>query len=381
MAAVHHAGGKKGKGLTHANPNQTRHMKSQDAATLTKMQFGKLPDGKEVYSFTMSNKNGVQVSVINYGATITRIVTPDKNGVFEDIVLGFDSLEGYLQSDNPYFGAIIGRYGNRIGNGQFTLDGKQYQLAQNNNGQHLHGGLKGFDKVYWEIEPVDDPAGETLRLTYVSKDMEEGYPGNLTVTVLYTLTDDDKLVVRYKATTDKKTVVNLTSHSYFNLTGGCKRDVLDHQVEITAREFVPVESTLIPSGELRLVKQTPFDFLEPHAIGERINENDEQLGLAGGYDHTFVLKGDKNVVAATATDPSSGRAVEVYTTEPGVQFYTGNFLKGVIGKQGVAYHKRFGFCFETQHFPDSPNKPSFPSVELSPGETFASETTYHFFTR
>jgi aldose 1-epimerase len=356
-------------------------MKSQDVMTGNKKLYGKLPDGKEVYSFTLRNKNNVELSVINYGGIITRLIVPDKNGVMEDVVLGFDTLDEYVKLNKSYFGAIIGRYGNRISDGKFSLDGKTYTLAQNNGAQHLHGGRKGFDKAFWNIEPIEDAAGETLRLTYTSKDMDEGYPGNLDVTVFYTLTDDNKVIIRYKATTDKKTVVNLTSHSYFNLTGNCKRDVLDHQVEIVASEFVPIEKTLIPSGELRLVKNTAFDFLEPHTIGARINSDDEQLVIAGGYDHTFVLKGNKAIVAATVLEPSTGRAMEVYTSEPGVQFYTGNFLDGAKGKNGTQYHKRFGFCLETQHFPDSPNKPSFPNVVLNPGEVYTSETIYHFFVR
>lgn len=356
-------------------------MKSQDVNTVNKVLYGKLPDGKEVFSFTLRNKNNVELSAINYGGIITRLVVPDKNGVMEDVVLGFDTLDEYVNLNKSYFGAIIGRYGNRIGDGKFSLDGKQYTLAQNNGEQHLHGGLKGFDKVFWNIEPVEDAAGETLRLTYTSKDMEEGYPGNLDVTVFYTLTDDNKVIIRFKATTDKKTVVNLTTHSYFNLTGNCKRDVLDHQVEIVAQEFVPIEKTLIPSGELRLVKNTAFDFTEPHTIGARINSDDEQLLIAGGYDHTFVLKGNPAIVAANVFESSTGRVMEVYTSEPGVQFYTGNFLDGAKGKQGTPYHKRFGFCLETQHFPDSPNKPSFPNVVLNPGEVYTSETAYHFFVR
>jgi aldose 1-epimerase len=356
-------------------------MKSPDISTVSKIPYGKLSDGKEVFCYTLSNKNNVRLSVINYGGIITHLIVPDRNGVVEDVVLGFDSLEEYVNHNNPYFGAIIGRYGNRIGNGKFTLDGKEYTLAQNNNGQHLHGGIKGFDKVYWDIEVINDPAGETLQLTYLSKDMEEGYPGNLRVKVLYTLPDDNKLIIRYEAVTDKKTVINLTSHSYFNLTGNCKQNVLDHRVQLEASQFVPVGKSLIPLGEFRPVKNTPFDFQDAHAIGERIDDEDDQLQFAGGYDHTFVLAGSISTVAATVSDAVSGRVMEVYTSEPGVQFYTGNFLNGMKGKNGALYHKRFGFCLETQHFPDSPNKQSYPRVDLSPGETYRSETVYHFFSR
>jgi aldose 1-epimerase len=355
-------------------------MKPLEATAILKKPYGKLSDGREVFSYTLRNRNQLQVSVINYGGIITSLLVPDKNGVLEDVVLGFDSLDEYVDHNDPYLGAIIGRFGNRIANGKFELDGKAYQVATNNNGQHLHGGLKGFDKVYWEIEAVGD-AGDTLQLTYLSKHMEEGYPGNLHVTVLYTLTDDDRLVIRYKATTDKRTVVNLTSHSYFNLTGNCKRDILEHQLKLNAASFIPVEQTLIPSGEIRSVENTPFDFQRVHAIGERINHPEEQLRFAGGYDHTFVLSGKISEVAASVSDPVSGRVMEVYTTEPGVQLYTGNFLNGAKGKQNALYHYRYGFCLETQHFPDSPNKPAFPNVVLNPGETFSSETVHHFFSR
>lgn len=341
--------------------------------------FGRMPDGCEVYQYTLENKHGVEVRVINYGGIITALKTPDRNGVAEDIVLGYDSLSGYLK-DSPYFGALVGRYGNRIANGKFTLAGNTYTLAQNNNGQHLHGGVTGFDKVFWDIEQRD---AKTLKLTYLSKDMEEGYPGNLGVEVTYTLTDANELVVDYRATTDKKTIVNLTQHAYFNLTGNVKRDILNHEVTIYADQFVPVSNVLIPTGELKDVTGTPFDFRTSTAIGERTNTNDQQLEVAGGYDHCWVLSSKDSIKhAATVYEPASGRVVDVYTTEPGMQLYCGNFLDGSIsGKQGVVYKHRYGLCLETEHFPDSPNQTQFPSTELKPGEVYKSQTTFRFGVR
>lgn len=320
------------------------------------------------------------MQVINYGGIITSLQVPDKKGVVEDVVLGYDSLAGYLRA-TPYFGAIVGRYGNRIGKGKFALDGKTYTLAQNNEGQHLHGGIKGFDKVYWTIEETSTPEGPSLLLHYTSKDMEEGYPGTLTVEVRYTLTDDNALKIDYHATTDKKTVVNLTQHTYFNLTGNGKRDILDHVLSLAADKYVPVAKTLIPTGKLATVDGTPFDFRTPTAIGARINGTHEQLVYGRGYDHCWVLN-DSTKAAATLYEPVSGRVVEVFTTEPGIQFYSGNFLDGSItGKGNVTYTKRFGLCLETEHFPDSPNQPSFPSVVLNPGETYKTQTVYRFSTR
>lgn len=344
-----------------------------------KQLFGHMPDGREVYEYTLANKNNVEVHVINYGGIITTIKTPDRKGVLEDIVLGYDSLPGYL-TVTPYFGAIIGRYGNRIANGKFSLDGTTYTLAQNNNGQHLHGGITGFDKVFWEIEEL---GSNQLKLTYLSKDMEEGYPGNLSVEVIYELTEVNELKVDYKATTDKKTVVNLTQHSYFNLIGNAKRDVLEHQVELYADKFIPVTKVLIPAGELKSVVGTPFEFRKQTSIGSRINDKHEQLEFAGGYDHCWVLSESKALKhAAMVYEPRSGRVLDVYTTEPGIQFYTGNFLDGTItGKSGVVYKHRFGFCLETEHFPDSPNQKNFPSTELKPGETYRSQTIYKFSTK
>ncbi len=353
--------------------------KANDSIAMQKELFGITPEGQEVHRYVMKNKNGLEVHVINYGAIITHLKTPDASGKLEDIVLGYDQLQGYLNS-SPYFGAIVGRYGNRIAKGKFTLDGTTYSLAENNNGQHLHGGLKGFDKVYWNIEPVSPTK---LKLTYRSKDMEEGYPGNLDVTVHYTLTEDNALEIDYEATTDKKTVVNLTQHSYFNLTGNAKRDILDHVLTIYADRYVPVDKSLIPVGDLKPVKGTPFDFTNPTPVGQRINDDHEQLKLGGGYDHCWVLNGQDSLkTAASLHDPSSGRYIEVLTTEPGIQFYSGNFLDGTItGKGGVTYTHRYGLCLETEHFPDSPNRPEYPSVELSPGQVYKTTTIYRFGTR
>jgi aldose 1-epimerase len=349
-------------------------------ASIDKKHFGKI-DGKDVFQYTLTNQHNVRVSVINYGGIVTSMIVPDRHGNYEDVVLGFDTLEDY-QRYSPYFGAIIGRYGNRIGDGRFTLDGKTFQVAQNNNGQHLHGGIKGFDKVFWEIEPVSSNEGVALKLTYSSPDGDEGYPGKLAVEVTYTLTKDNAFKISISATTDKKTVVNLTTHSYFNLLGNGKRDILDHVIQLFAEQFVPVARTLIPTGVLADVANTPFDFRTPHAIGERIEDPHEQIQFGLGYDHTWVT-GAAGVMKeiAVAYEATTGRTITIFSTEPGVQFYTGNFLTGVKGKNGVAYPKRYGFCLETQHFPDSPNKPEFPNVILNPGERFHTETIYQFSVR
>lgn len=341
--------------------------------------FGTTTDGQAVTEYTLTNKNGISMSVINYGGIITKLTAPDRNGKLEDIVLGYDSLAGYIK-ETPYFGAIVGRYGNRIANGKFTLDGQTYSLAQNNNGQSLHGGVKGFDKVFWNIEKAAD---NKLRLTYLSKDLEEGYPGNLNVEVTYELTDDNELKIAYTATTDKKTVVNITQHSYFNLTGNVKRDILDHEVTLYADQFIPVNNVLIPTGQVKDVAGTPFDFRKPTAIGLRTNDKDQQLEFGRGYDHCWVLSSKDSLKhAASVYEPSSGRTLDVYTTEPGIQFYAGNFLDGSLtGKQGVVYKHRFGLCLETEHFPDSPNQKSFPSTELKPGEVYKTYTTYKFGVR
>lgn len=348
-------------------------------ATISRADFGKLSDGTSVSLYTLTNKLGTVMTVTNYGGIIVSLKTEDRNGIFEDVVLGFDSLSQYEKS-NPYFGCIVGRYGNRIAKGKFQLDGKTYTLAVNNGANHLHGGLKGFDKVVWQAEEVKANDGAALKLTYTSKDMEEGYPGNLQTEVTYTLTNDNELKIDYKATTDKKTVVNLTNHSYFNLSGDTKRDILGHTVSIAATKFLPVDKGLIPTGELKEVGGTPFDFTEPHVVGERIDASDEQLKIAGGYDHCWVFdKTGGQSPVATVYDTTNGRLMEVFTTEPAVQFYSGNFLNGTLtGKYGTVYNQRFGLCLETQHFPDSPNQPKFPSVELNPGDTYTSQTVYKF---
>lgn len=342
--------------------------------------FGEMPDGKNVTLYTLKNKNGLTMGVINYGGIIVSLKAPDKNGTFEDVVLGFDSLSDYIKN-NPYFGAIVGRFGNRIANAKFTLDGQEHTLAANDGANHLHGGIKGFDKVYWEIAVIDSLDQPSIKLSYVSPDGEEGYPGTLDVEVVYTLTNEDALQIDYTATTDKKTVLNLTQHSYFNLSGNMEEDILDDILMINADTFLPVNRTLIPTGELQPVENTPFDFTEPTAIGARINDEHTQIAYGGGYDHCWVLNEEVDLEnpAATVYDSTSGRFMEVFTTEPGIQFYAGNFLDGSnAGKGGTAYGKRSGLCLETQHFPDSPNQPEFPSVELNPGETYETTTIYKF---
>ena len=346
--------------------------------TITKADFGRTPEGASAELYTLRNSHGTEAQITTYGGIVTSLKTPDRQGKLGDVVLGYDHLDGYLKS-TPYFGALIGRYGNRIANGKFVLDGTTYTLATNNGANALHGGLKGFDKVNWTARPLPTANGPSLILTYVSKDGEEGYPGNLFVTAIYSLTEDNELRLDFEATTSAKTVVNLTHHSYFNLRGS--GDVLDHVVTINADRFTPVDGGLIPTGELRPVQGTPFDFTSPHTIGERINQNEEQLVRGGGYDHNWVLnkQGKELSFVANVYEPTSGRILDVYTTEPGTQFYTGNFLDGSItGKGGWVYQRRNGFCFEPQHFPDSPNQPAFPSVVLNPGEKYHNTIIYKF---
>ena len=346
-----------------------------------KQPFGKTADGTPVDLYTLTNSKGVRVAITNYGGIVVSLFTPDRNGNSGDIVLGFERLEDYLKG-HPYFGAIIGRYGNRIAKGRFTLDGVEYKLAQNNGENHLHGGLVGFDKKVWKARDFVDAEGQHLELRYASPDGEEGYPGNLDVTVTYSLNEQNQLRIDYVATTDKPTVVNLTNHSYFNLAG--EGDILGHLLRLNADYFTPVDAGLIPTGELRPVKGTPFDFTEPTPIGARIEQDDEQLRYGRGYDHNFVLRGGGGSLAEAAEvyEPKTGRVLRVLTTEPGVQFYTGNFLDGTLrGKYGRVYHRRTGFCLETQHFPDSPNKPHFPSTVLRPGQTYRSTTIYEFSAR
>ncbi|HEU4433007.1 MAG TPA: aldose epimerase family protein [Pyrinomonadaceae bacterium] len=333
--------------------------------------------------YTLRNQYGMEVKITNFGATVTSIMAPDRNGKMADVVLGFSNLEDYLKP-HPSFGAAVGRFANRIAKGRFTLNGVEYKLAINNGENHLHGGIKGFDDVLWTGEKVNTLPGPGVRLTYLSKDGEEGYPGNLQVTITYTLTKRNELRIDYTATTDKDTVVNLTHHSYFNLAGEGNGDILNHRLKLNADRFTPTDAGSIPTGELRSVRGTPFDFLMPHAIGERINQDDEQLKFGNGYDHNFVINGRMGTLrqAAVASDPGSGRVMEVWTTEPGVQLYTGNFLDGsLIGKSGKPYQRRTGFCLETQHYPDSPNKPNFPTTVLKKGATFKSTTIYRFSAR
>ena len=351
-------------------------------ARATSARFGVLPTGESVRAFTLTNAHGLELRAIEYGGIIVSLRTPDRTGSLADIVLGFNGLQDYL-AGSPYFGAIVGRYANRIANGQFTLDGKTYELAVNNGPNALHGGLKAFDKAVWRGEVGSNESGVAVTFRHTSPDGDEGYPGTLRVTVTYTLTDRNELIVEYEAATDKPTPINLTQHSYFNLAGEGTGDVLAHVLTIDADRFVPVDSTLIPTGELAPVAGTPFDFRTPTAIGARIDALHPQLERGRGYDHTYVLTRGSNdtglVQAARVVEPQSGRTLEVATTEPGVQFYTGNFLDGTLtGKSGHAYRQRYGFCLETHHFPDSPNKPQFPSTILRPGETFRSRTIFTF---
>jgi len=347
---------------------------------ITREPFGQTKDGTTVYLFTLRNAKGAEARISNYGGLVVSLKVPDRNGKLGDVVLGFDKLSDYIK-DSPYFGALIGRYGNRIARGKFTLDGKQYTLATNNYPNALHGGVKGFDKVVWTPTLFASPQGPALKLHYLSRDGEEGYPGNLSVTAVYTLTEDNALKLEFTATTDKDTVVNLTHHSYFNLAG--KGTILNHIVMIPADKYTPIDSTLIPTGELAPVEGTPFDFRTPTPIGARINQDNEQLKFANGYDHNWVINkplGQYGLMARV-TEPTTGRVLEVYSNEPGLQFYSGNFLDGTLtGKGGWVYQFRDGFCMEPQHYPDSPNKPQFPSVVLKPGQTFHNTIVYKFST-
>jgi len=349
--------------------------------TMKEESFGKTQCGRDVRLFTLSNANGMRVKIINFGGTIVSLEVPDRQGRIGDIVQGFDTLEDYIK-DGAYIGTLIGRYGNRINKGRFTLDGKEYQLAQNNNGHHLHGGMKGFDKVLWDAEPFQTDKEVGVKLTYLSKDGEENYPGNLKSTVRYALTCCNKLKIDYEAETDKATPINLTQHSYFNLAGQGSGDILGHEIMINAKYFTPIDDSLIPTGELRCLKGTPMDFTSPTAIGARIGQDDIQLKYGKGYDQNYVLNKDKPgemSLAARVYEPTTGRVMEVYTTEPGIQFYSGNFLDGTqTGKDGKVYKRRYGFCLETQHYPDSPNKPEFPSPILRPGEKYQHKTIFAF---
>lgn len=345
-----------------------------------KQSFGKTGDGRPVDLYTLTNSQGMEVRAMTYGGIIVSLRVPDKTGKFDDVVLGHDTLDGYLVNP-PYFGVIVGRYANRIGNATFTLDGMKYTLAKNDGPNSLHGGVNGFNKQVWEAKPFKDATGVGVAFSYLSKDGEEGYPGNLKVKVSYVLTDENQLVIDYEATTDKATPLNLSQHSYFNLAGEGSGDILGHHLMLNADRFTPVDKALIPTGEIRPVQGTPLDFITPTAIGARINDNYEQLVVGRGYDHNFVInrKEDGLILAARVHEPTSGRVLEVFTTEPAVQFYSGNFLDGTItGKHGHVYKQRNGFCLETQHYPDSPNHPDFPSTILRPGATFHSQTVFKF---
>ncbi|MET3877405.1 aldose epimerase family protein [Chitinophaga sp. OAE865] len=365
--------------LASCNNNTAKTAESKDSTATTETavtngprSFGQA-DGQEVLQYTLKNANGMEVKILNYGGTITDIITPDKQGEKGNVVLSYDSLSGYQQKGQPYFGALVGRYANRIANAKFKLDGKEYTLAPNNNGNSLHGGLKGFDKVVWAATPAGD---SSLQLVYNSKDGEEGYPGNLQATVTYTLTPDNALQITYKATTDKPTPVNLTNHAYFNLSAGKDSTILGHELSLKASRYTPVNDKLIPTGKLEPVKGTPMDFTTAKKIGADIGK------VKGGYDHNWVLDKQEGVLETVATlyDPTSGRYMEVATTQPGIQFYTGNFLDGTLTntRNGQKYVQNAALCLETQHFPDSPNQPSFPNVILKPGDTFSQTTVYKF---
>jgi len=348
------------------------------AMTINRESFGRTPDGQDVWLFTLTNANGMTVKVTNYGGIITHLFVPDRRGEMDDVVLGFDTLDGYL-GEHPYFGAIVGRYANRIGQGRFTLDGVEYTLAMNNGPNHLHGGLKGFDKRVWRFQTHQDDASARLIMTYLSKHMEEGYPGGLKCGVTYELTNDNEFKMTYMATTDRPTVLNLTNHSYFNLAGYDAGPIYDHELMLTADHYTPVDEGLIPTGEVAAVQGTVFDFTTPHRIGERLHD----VPMTGGYDHNFCLNSRNGSLALCARvyEPQSGRVMEVYTTQPGVQFYTGNFLDGSVEGKGAVYNQHGAFCLETQHWPDSPNKPDFPSVVLRPSQTYSEETILKFSTR
>lgn len=355
-------------------------MKTNTQTRVSRKKFGTLPSGEPAELFTLRNASGIEAAITNYGGRLVSLRAPDREGKFEDVVLGFDSFDGYWKK-NPYLGALVGRYANRIANAEFKLNGVTYRLARNNGENSLHGGLRGFDKVLWKAKETAAGDSGGLELSYLSKDGEEGYPGNLSVIVTYTLTDANELRIVYGAMTDKDTVLNLTNHSYFDLTGRGGGHILDHEVTIFADRFTPVNEHLIPTGELRTVAGTPFDFRKPVPIGAHIADADEQLRLGDGYDHNFVLNdnGHELTPAARVREPQSGRVLEVLTTEPGVQFYTGNHLDGTVtGKNGIVYGYRAAFCLETQHFPDSPNHPKFPRTDLKLGERFQSTTVFKF---
>jgi aldose 1-epimerase len=358
-----------------STPSSDSSNQNQNKVGITERPFGSFQD-QAITEYTITNKKGMQLSIINYGGTITKLIVPDKNGKMGDVVLGYDSLSGYTQRANPYFGALIGRYGNRIGKATFTLDGKTYNLDKNDGPNSLHGGFKGYDKVVWTAEKQGD---NSLKLTYHSKDGEGGYPGNLDVTVIYTLTEDNSVKIDYTATTDKATPVNLTNHAYYNLSAGTDSTILSNEIQINADKYTPVDAGLIPTGQIADVKGTPFDFTTSKQIGKDIAQ------VKGGYDHNWVLnkQGSSLEKVVTLYHPASGRVMEVYTTEPGIQFYTGNFLNGRLAntKGAAKYVQHAALCLETQHFPDSPNHPNFPNTILKPGETYKTTTVYKFSTK
>ncbi|NND33229.1 MAG: galactose mutarotase [Saprospiraceae bacterium] len=352
--------------------------------SITKEPFGQTADGPADL-YTLKNGNGMTVTITNYGGIIVSILTPDRDGNFDDVTLGFDSLADYVEH-NPFFGALVGRYGNRIGNASFKIDNIIYEVAANNNGNHLHGGIRGFDKYLWDAEIINQSGADALQLSRRSPDMEEGYPGNLDVTVVYSLDDSNQLSIEYTATSDKKTICNLTNHAYFNLAGQGNGTIENHEIMINANHYTPVDEGLIPTGEIATVESTPFDFRTAKSIGDQINSDHPQMKIGSGYDHNFVLNhqpGSGTIqLAAEVYEPTTGRVMKTFTSEPGVQFYTGNFMSGnVVGKGGKTYQRRGGFCLETQHFPDSPNKPEFPSTLLAPGQTYHSTTAYQFSAR
>jgi aldose 1-epimerase len=352
----------------------------KDQPSMTVSVFGKLPDNRDVLQYTLVNRAGMSAQVINYGATITSLRVPDRTGKMDDVVLGYDTLQGYMDG-TAYFGAIVGRYGNRIGKGQFSLDGKQYKLTINDGENHLHGGKIGFNRVLWQAKPLSPSA---IELQYVSKDGEEGYPGTVTLKVTYSLTDNNELRIRYEGTTDKPTILNPTQHSYFNLSGSFTNTILDHVLMIEADRFTPIDKGLITTGKLAEVANTPLDFRTPITIGVRINDAYEQLAFGKGYDHNWVLRGKVGQLrkAVELYEPKSGRLMTMQTDQPGVQFYSGNFLNGTPrGKNGVAYQSRTGLCLEAQAYPDTPNKPQFPSVTLRPGQVYHQTTIYQFSTK
>ena len=350
------------------------------AFSVDKQSFGKTDDGKEVFLYTLKNAHGMEVVISTFGGDVMSIKVPDKAGKIADVTLAFDNVADY-EKPGPYFGAIVGRYANRIANGSFKLDGKEYHVPQNDGPNALHGGNKGFDKRVWDAKQSSDASGQHLHLHYLSKDGEEGFPGNLNVDVTYTLNGKNELELHYVATTDKDTVLNLSNHTYFNLKGQGQGNILDHKIMINADRFTPVDATLIPTGVLQPVEGTPFDFRKLTVIGARIDDDNEQLKLAHGYDHNWVLNGGGKVrLAAKVVEPTTGRVLEVLTDQPGLQFYTGNFLNGSAKGKGSVYNKRDGFCLETQHFPDSPNHPNFPTTELKAGEKLESTTIFRFTT-